>query len=139
MGRSGRAWMGDHIASLGMSRLTDLKKGDKFYENDWDDNEVYELIDLAIVQGDEDQIQYYVRKLGSKQKHKKTIHGQGVINRHIVCKYKGRDRGSFLAGFRAAMSIYQKHMQVFDKENAGLDNPFEVWRAMTNKYDEWSK
>lgn len=131
--------MGDHIASLGMCRLTDLKKGDKFYENDWDDGEVYELIDLTIIQGLEDEIQYHVRKLGSKQELKKTIHGQGVVTRHIVCKYKGRDRGSFLAGFRAAVSIYQKHMQVFDRENAGLDNPFETWQTMSNQYNKWVK
>ena len=51
MARTGRAIMGDHIAELGMCRLTDLKVGDKFYENDWQDENVYELIDLAIVHG----------------------------------------------------------------------------------------
>jgi len=131
--------MGDHIQSMGMSRLTNLKKGDKFYENDWNDGNIYELLDLAIIHGEEDEIRYVVRKLGSKYEMQKTIHGTGVVTRHIVCKYTGRDRGSFLAGFRAAVSIYQKHMQEFDKENAGLDTPFETWLTMTRKFNDWKK
>lgn len=139
--RSGRSLMGDHIESLGMCRLTDLKKGDRFYENDWDDESVYELLDLAVIHGEEDDIEYYVRKLGNSPNHrmKKTIHGTGVVNRHIVCKYKGRDRGSYLAGFRAAMSLYQKYMQDFDKENAGLSTHLDVWLTMNTKFHQWKK
>ena len=139
MARTGRAIMSDHIAELGMCRLADLKKGDKFYGDDWDDNTVYELIDLRITLGEEDLIEYVVRELGEKlETHMKT-HGTGVVNRTIVCRYKGRDRGSFMAGFRAATNIYQKHMQIFDKENAGLDNPFQKWQTMHAEYNKWKK
>jgi len=137
--KTGRQHMTDYLSDMGMCRLVDLKVGDKFYGMDWDDESVYELIDLRIIHGDDNVVEYVLRPLGSKQTSYHTMTGQGVVNRTTVVRYKGRDRGSFIAGFKAAMCVYQKHMQIFDKENAGLDNQFNSWNTMNQEYKKWKK
>lgn len=139
MTKTGKQYMNDFLATKGMSRLTDLKVGDKFYSMDYNEDDVYELLSLTVIHGDEDFIEYQRRKLRSQKIEHLTIQGQGMVNRMLVCKFKGRDRGSFIAGFKAAMRVYQKYMQVFDKENAGLDNSFQSWMTMREEYRNWMK
>ena len=131
--------MDDHIARLGMARLVDLKKGDKFYGMDYGDENVYELLSLTRILGDEHGFKYEVRELGTNRIFKKNVAGLDVVNRILVCRYRGRDRGSFVAGFKAAMRIYHKHMQVFDRENAGLDTTINSWMTMNQEYRNWMK
>lgn len=131
--------MDEFLASKGMARIIDLKVGDKFYSMDWHDDKVYELVHLSRVLGEEDTFEYSVRLLGSKIIIRHTITRTNVVNRMVVLRFKGRDRGSFVAGFKAAMRNYQKHMQIFDQENASLDNPVNCWQTMTNEYHKWMK
>ena len=121
------------------TRLVDLKKGDKFYPMNWEDEGVYELLDLTIIHGDDSQIFYSVREIGTKIITTHRIYGENVINHTYICKFKGRDEGSFISGFKAAMRLYHKHMQVFDKENAGLNNDFQCWMTMNDEYKKWIK
>jgi hypothetical protein len=137
--KTGKQYMNEFIASKGMVRLVDLKKGDKFYGHDWDDPNIYELLDLVKIQGEPNTFKYTVRILGTKIMGEHTISGQGVVNRTVVCRYRTRDRGSFVAGFKAAMHLYQKHMQVFDRENAGLDESWNVAMTMNQEYRKWMK
>ena len=131
--------MNDHLKSIGMVRLVDLKVGEKFYGMDWDDEEVYELMNLKITQGNDSVVEYGTRIVGRKKILQHKMIGDGVVNRTTVVRYKGRDRGSFIAGFKAAMRIYQKHMQVFDKENAGLDNFYNAWMTMNQEFGKWKR
>lgn len=131
--------MGDHIKSLGMARLVDLKKGDKFYSMHWNDESIYKLLSLTRIHGEENEFEYETSEIGTGKVVKHSLHGEGAVNRTLVCKYRGRDRGSFIAGFKAAMRVYQKHMQVFDRENAGLDNDAQCWITMNKEYRNWMK
>lgn len=131
--------MDEYLRSKGMLRLVDLKVGQKFYTMEYDDENVYELQSLTVTHGDEDQIIYQRKNINTKTVEKIKIGGIGVVKRKLVCKYTGRDRGSFVAGFKAAMRVYQKYMQVFDRENAGLDDPFNIWNTMNQEYQKWAK
>jgi hypothetical protein len=139
MSKTGRQYMDDHIQNLGMTRLINLKKGDKFYHFHWDDNRIFELVSLTRIQGEENEFQYQTRELGTDVIKSHTLHGDYVVNRTLVCKYRGKDRGSFIAGFKAAMQIYQKHMQVFDQENAGLDNRMQCYITMNQEFRNWKQ
>jgi hypothetical protein len=135
--KTGKAYMDDFLDSKGMLRLADLKKGQKFYDMDYSDDNVYELLSLTVVQDDEDTIEYQRKNISTKKIENIRLYGQGVVKRTLVCKYYGRDRGSFISGFKAAMRNYQKYMQVFDMENAGLDNPYNSWMTMNTEYRKW--
>lgn len=139
MTKTGKQYMDEYLASKGMIRLVDLKKGDKFYGMAWNDETIYELVSLTRILGEEDEFEYVTRELGTNKTVKHTLHGDGAVMRTLVCKYKGRDRGSFIAGFKAAMHLYQKHMQVFDRENAGLDNNVQCWLTMNQEFRNWMK
>ena len=139
MPKSGKTYMDDFLDSKGLLRLADLKKGQKFYTMEYCDEGVYELLGLTITYGDEDIIEYQRRELKSHVIEHLRVRGQGVVKRTLVCRYNGRDRGSFIAGFKAAMRVYQKHMQVFDRENAGLSNDFNSWMTMNDQYRKWMK
>jgi hypothetical protein len=121
------------------TRLVDLKKGDKFYAMDWDDERVYQLLDLTIIQDDDSEIRYTVKELGSNSITKHGIKGEAVVNTMLVIKFKGKDKGSYMAGYKAAMRNYHKYMQVFDKENAGLNNDLQCWITMNKEYENWTK
>jgi len=139
MAKSGKTYMDEFLLSKGMLRLADLKAGQKFYDMEYDDENVYELLSLTITHGDEDQIEYQRKNIKTKIVENCRVGGMDVVKRTLVCKYNGRDRGSFIAGFKAAMRVYQKHMQVFDRENAGLDTHYNTWRTMTDEYHKWTK
>ena len=139
MTKTGKIYMDNYLQSKGMLRLADLKVGQKFYNMEYDDDNVYELLSLTITHNDEDQITYQRKNINTKMTETIIIGGVGVVKRTLVCKYSGRDRGSFVAGFKAAMRVYQKYMQVFDRENAGLDDPFNTWNTMNQEYQKWAK
>ena len=139
MKKTGKQYADEHIASLGMVRVTDLKKGEKFYSMDWDDIRVFELVSLTIIHGEKDVFEYVRRVVGTKTEEHIKIQGTGVVPRSVVLRYNGRDRGSFVAGFKSAMRLYQKHMQIFDRENAGLDNFYNIAMAMNQEYHNWMK
>ena len=64
-----------------MVRVVDLKVGDKFYGMDWDDEDVYELLNLKIIHGNDSIVEYGVRKVGSKTIFQHKMDGDGVVNR----------------------------------------------------------
>jgi hypothetical protein len=123
--------------NIKIKKLVDLKKGDKYYSHDWEDDSVYELLELIIIHGDNNRIIYKERKIGTDVIISHEVQGLEVVNHAGVCMYRGRDKGSFISGFKAAMRLYQKYMQVFDKENAGLNNHFLIWKTMHEEYEKW--
>lgn len=137
--KTNKQHMNDHFKSMGMVRLVDLKVSEKFYGMDWDDENVYELMSLEIIHGDSNNVKYSTRMVGTKTITETKMNGEGVVNRTTVVRYKGRDRGSFIAGFKAAMRLYQSHMQEFDKENAGLDDMVKSWNTMNQEFGSWKK
>lgn len=139
MPKNGKTYMDDFLQSKGLLRLSDLKVGQKFYAMGYDDEKVYELLGLTVTLGDEDQIEYQRRNINTKVVENIKLSGQGIVMRELVCKYNGRDRGSFIAGFKAAMRLYQQYMQVFDRENAGLSNDVHSWMTMNEEYRKWMK
>ena len=121
------------------TRLVDLKKGEKFYAMDWRDERVFQLIDLTITHGDDTEINYTVKELGTNVIGKHRIRGEAVVNRILVTKFKGKDMGSYMAGFKAAMRNYQQYMQVFDRENAGLNDNHQCWITINKEFQNWIK
>ena len=119
--------------------LKDMKIGQKFYEPDYQDPLVYVLLDITIDDAKPDEISYVARIYKSDEIIKKTMSGTDVRDRQYFFKYIRRDRTSYIAGFQACMKMYHDHMQPFDRENAGLDNPFHSYQTMTNAYRNWVK
>ncbi len=137
--KTGKRYMDEFLAKKGMVRLVDLKVGDKFYNMDWQDEKIYELVNLTRTLDEADEVEYDVREIGKKHITHIKLSGFDVIRRTVVLRFRGRDRGSFIAGFKAAMRHYQKYMQVFDRENAGLDDLGNTWKTMTDEYHKWMK
>ena len=54
-------------------------------------------------------------------------------------KFVRRDRSSYIAGFQACMDLYHEHMQIFDQQNAGLDDSLQTYMTMYDKYGKWVK
>jgi hypothetical protein len=121
----------------GLVKLYELKKGDKFYS--FDDNLIYVLHDCTVDMNDPDNIKWRGRRYKSADINEThQIHGMGVRDMEYY-KYTGRDRSSFMAGFREAIMLCNKHMGSIDKENAGIDNPVAVHMTMLTRYREWCK
>lgn len=110
--------------------------GDLFYSNDHQDNCVYELLDLVIIQGNKDWYKYIRKK--HKRNDIQTIIVQGIncLERPII-RFQRRDKSSFIAGFRACIQLYHNHVNDWDKQNAGLDNDLKCHIKMHEKYNLW--
>lgn len=113
--------------------IKDLAKGDKFY---YYDHLIYEVLDLAVIHEDNDRIKLKLKQFKTKKITNISITGHDVIN-HPVYLYTGRDSSSFHAGFRAAMRVCVPHMQVFDKENAEVENELQQYLRSMEAYNEW--
>lgn len=119
--------------------LKDMKIGQKFYESDYNDPLVYVLLDLIIDDNKPDDIEYVIRIYKTDIVETKKVHGIGVRDRYYGFKFVRRDRSSYIAGFQACMRLYHKYMQIFDKQNAGLDNPLNTYMTMYDEYNKWVK
>jgi len=115
----------------------DMKIGQKFYEYDYHDPLVYVLLDINIDDNKPDDIEYVVRIYKTDQIETKKIHGNGIRDTHYGFKFVRRDRSSYVAGFQACMRLYHEHMQIFDRQNAGLDNDFNTYMEMNKEYNKW--
>lgn len=116
-------------------RCIDLKVGDIFYNAD---DIIMVVIEIDADISNPDVFRYKGRALNSREILEYGIYSVDAIYREVWL-YTGRNRGSFLAGFRFAMRLCLKHMGIFDIENAGLDNPFIVHTTMMEQYKSWMK
>jgi len=119
--------------------LKDMKIGQKFYEADYTNPLVYELLDLFVDDQDPDKIAYVVRVYKTDVIEKKGVNGDGVRDRQYVFRYVRRDRSSYIAGFQACMKLYHEHMQPFDRSNAGIDDGWNTYNTMYQMYRRWVK
>jgi hypothetical protein len=117
-------------------KLRDLKKGEKFYGAH--DELIHVFIECTVDETKPDDIAYVVRTFRSRDIHKYAIHGLNAIDTQVY-RYTGRDRSSFLAGFRSAIKICTPHMGKVEMENAGVSEPFNQFMTMMNAYKEWTK
>jgi hypothetical protein len=117
--------------------IKDMKIGQKYYEADFQDPLVYVLLDVFVDDQDPDKIGWVCKVFKTNDIIKKSAKGSGVRDRQHVFKYVRRDRSSYVAGFQACMKIYHEHMQVFDKQNAGLDTPMHSYNTMGTSYRNW--
>jgi hypothetical protein len=117
-------------------KIRELKKGDKFYGAH--DEVIHVFMECTVDEAKPQDIAYVARTFKSMEYNKYAIHGMDAINT-MVYRYTGRDRSSFLAGFRAAMKICTAHMGSVDKENAGVDEMFNQHMTMMKAYKEWTK
>lgn len=115
--------------------IKDLKKGDKFY---YYDNLIYKLLSLTIVHGNNDRVDLVLERFKTKEVINMSINGTSSAL-HNVYKYTGRDSSSFFAGFRAAIRICEKHMQQFDKENAGIEDDLSAFLLSREEYKKWKQ
>ena len=115
--------------------LKDLAKGDRFY---YYDHLIYEVLDLTIVQDDNDRVELKVRQFKTKKIMGFGFNGTDITSQPVYL-YTGRDSSSFHAGFRAAMRVCVPHMQVFDKENAEVENEVQQHIRSMEAYNEWIK
>lgn len=118
-------------------KLYELKKGDKFYN--FDDNLIYVLWDCTVDMNDPDTIKWR-GKLWKTDDIPETrmIHGVGVRDIEYY-KYTGRDRSSFIAGFRYAMMVCTKYMGPYEMTNAGVDSPVSQHLTMLKEYKKWKE
>jgi len=119
--------------------LKDMKIGQKFYEPDYTNPLVYVLLDVITDDTKPDEIHYVVRIFKTDVIEKKSINGTGIRDRQHMFKFVRRDRSSFIAGFQACMDLYHSHMQPFDRQNAGIDSPYNTYLTMYDKYNKWVK
>ena len=117
-------------------KIRELKKGDKFYGAH--DELIHVFMECTVDETKPDDIAYVTRTLRSRDYNKYAIHGMDAINTQVY-RYTGRDRSSYLAGFRAATRICVPHMGSVDKENAGVDEMFTQYLTMMKAYREWIK
>ena len=122
----------------GLAKLYELKRGDKFYYS-FEDGLIYVLWDCKVDMNDPDQIEWRGRLYKSRDiAETRHIAGPGVRDLEYY-RFTGRDRNSYMAGFREAITLCNKHMGSIDKENAGIDNPVTVHMTMLARYREWCK
>jgi hypothetical protein len=117
-------------------KIRELKKGDKFYGAH--DELIHVFIECEFDETKPDDIKYAVRTFKSTEHNKYAIHTLNAIDT-MVYRYTGRDRSSYLAGFRAALRICTPHMGSVDKENAGVDTLLTQHLTMMKAYKEWTK
>lgn len=117
-------------------KLYELQQGEKFY--DAHNNLIYVMIECDHDENNPDWIQYKAKQFRTGALVNKTINGKNARDMQYY-RYTGRDKSSFLAGFRAAMRICIAHMGKFDIENAGLENPVEEYIIMMKSYKEWKR
>jgi hypothetical protein len=116
-------------------KLYELKEGDKFYYDDL----IYVLKSCEYDPSNPDHIRvrlkrYKIDRLWEEMQ----MHGTGVAEREYY-KYTRRDVNSFLAGFRSAIAICEPHMDVFDKENAGINGEIEKHLLALKSLKKWEK
>jgi hypothetical protein len=117
-------------------KLYELQEGEKFYDIHTDI--IYEMISCEYDETNLNTISYVAKQYKTNSIGKYTISGLNVANQEYY-KYNGRDKSSFLAGFRSAMRICTAHMGKFDKENAELDDEFKVYMTMLKAYKKWNE
>ena len=122
----------------GSSRIYNMKIGTLFYFNDYTDNKVYKLLDYNYDYTDPDWIEYTVEIWKTKEYLHYKIIGDNVRDTPYLL-YKRRDKSSFVAGFRAAMSYFYDYMSPIDKSKAGLDNDYSIYSTMYNEYEKWKR
>lgn len=114
-------------------KLYELKRGDRFYS---EEGIIYTFIECNYSENNPDFIEYAVKKFKTNDILKFNLNGYNVRDR-LYTRYNGRDRGSFLAGFYRGINLCRKEMGQFDKENAGIDNPINVYFTMLKEYNNW--
>ena len=118
-------------------KLYELKKGDKFY--DPYEDLIYILIDCDVDMNDPDTIKWRAKAYKTDEiPETRQMRGMGVRDLEYY-KYTGRDRNSFLAGFRSAVKICGKHMGSIEKENAGVNDSLAIHMTMLKAYKRWKE
>ncbi|MFA5207517.1 MAG: hypothetical protein WC428_02555 [Candidatus Paceibacterota bacterium] len=120
----------------GLVKLRDLKKGEKFYGKF--DEMIHVMVECIYDETKPDDIAYITRLLKAKDVNKYAIHTINAIDIEVY-RYTGRDRSSFLAGFRSAIKICIPHMGKVEMENAGINDLLSQHMTMINAYKKWTK
>jgi len=117
-------------------KLYELQEGEKFYSIHTDI--IFEMINCEYDETNPDKISYVAKQYKTNSTVRHTLTGIGVANQDYY-KYNGRDKSSFLAGFRSAMRLCTAHMGKFDKENAELEDEFKIHLTMLKAYKKWNE
>lgn len=116
-------------------KLYELKRGDRFYS---EEGIIYTFIECEYDENNPDWIKYAVKKFKTNEIIETKVTGYGSRDR-LFSRYTNRDRGSFLAGFYRAINLCKKNMNQFEIQNAGIDNPVNVYFTMLEEYNKWKK
>lgn len=119
----------------GMVRLYELQEGEWFYNQE---GLILEMVTCDYDPVNPDIIEYAAKILKSDSYEHIRIQGHGVGEQYYY-RYTGRDRSSFIAGFKMAMSLMLPYMGKFDLENTELENPIQQHLTMLKQYDKWKK
>ena len=117
-------------------KIRELKRGDKFYGAH--DEMIHVFMECIVDETNPDEIIYATRIFKSWNYNKYKIHGLDAINMQVY-RYTGRDRSSYLAGFRAAVRTCTPYMGSVEMENAGVNEIFTQHMTMLKAYREWCK
>ena len=126
----------NRVKKTGLVRLYELKRGEKYYDLD---GIVREFIDCVFDESNPDFIKICTRKLRHFCPEDQHMHGPNVANMEYYYYTGRREKNSFIAGFKRAMTLCTKHMGKFDLENAELDNPCNIHLTMQKEYKRWLK
>lgn len=100
--------------------------------------EIFTLIDYDIDYNNPNVIKLIIKPLGSRYANKMVINGVNVIHTKYF-KYKGIDRGSFMAGFKMAIAEIEKNIpqSQLNKINF-LQNHVTVHMEANGIYSKWN-
>ena len=121
-----------------LTKLSDLKIGDKFYNYD---NLIYVIHEKKYDVTRKDFISFRLKRYKEKYYIPQTINSFSGLNctEQEYYKFTRRDEQSFMAGFRMAVELCTQHMGKFDLENSGLDNDMNRYITRQEAYAKWKK
>lgn len=112
-------------------KLSDLKRGDKFY---WYDGTIFILHEVKVPCAN--QIDFVVRKNRTRGFIKMSHSGKDATNL-MVFRYKGRDKASFNAGFKFAIQYCSQYMDDKQKALAQVDSDVMMHLKLNSIYNYW--